>query len=648
MDIYKQLSDVEAVPASDFWLPIARQRLAGYHTQMTSANIPRSSERFAELSHAMRAEASVLEQIIKLFVAQWDADVPIINSLPPEILHYIFSLVAEIDRPHPPYVCLARDADHIRVCRLTDGFQHDRNSERRYPALGKGGYLGWIRLGHVCQSWRNALLGFPALWASDTGLLPRGTHTMLERAQNMPLSIRAYLSACRPEAGRAVLSAMAAQPMSDLVLRARELDIIDVRATHLQHLDAFFDRCTFPLVEHATVVGELDRPGVGHIRPLRYLATINAPRLRSLHLIMAFYPWSSSVLSSLSIGTAGEVFEDRGLDVDAQHIDYIMQASATTLKDLSLTGLWLVDDDDGRRTRPNAPGPTLPKLQSLRIHTALNSFRDWTVYSWILASTSLPLTARLMVRVTKAEAEADPDTICAAINDCMMAKQACHLNALAIVDEPLLDTPRSDCDYLSIALYPEGIDPPPPSYGSTDTETLTHSPLVFVGEYRNQNDTQFVSEFLDALSTAPVLPELSTITVSFHYNQNLTISAPLLSASKNVRTVSLRALGCGTDWDSDKLGESWRNCTDVLKGPVLPRLERLALHDIVDLQGLPDIFRSRLRSLEEAGHTPSKLRELQLNVLRKAEEVSWEQDGDDAVLVSTLHEFADSVVLLRM
>ncbi|KZV63716.1 hypothetical protein PENSPDRAFT_757751 [Peniophora sp. CONT] len=654
-DPLKQSSNIEAVPASDFWLSIARQRLAEYHAQMSSPTIPRSSKCFAELSSAMRTEASALEHISKLFVAQWNTDAPVINSLPREILDHIFSLVAEIDRPCPPYDCRAHKDSDVDYCRISGKYTYyETRRTNRYPALGKGGYLGWLRLGHVCQYWRTGLFSLPALWASDIGLLPRGLSPMLKRARSMPLTIRVYMSLCRPESA-AVLNAMATCPTSSMVLRARELDIIDVRKDNVDGLDAVLNACTFPMIERATIRGNnFDGP----IQPLHTLPTIRAPRLNSLHLINAFYPWTSSVLISLSLGDADHLSQDPEMELGAQHISYILRTSASTLETFSMSGCYFTEDEDHplESGSHNTLVTHFPNLQTLRIHTALDSPTEWEVYSWILVSVSLPVTAKLIVTtITKDLDIPESHTIRTVVKDCVRARRACNFDVLAIGDEPLLLGPLKNHAYIDFALHPETINSPTLlSLGAQDTTALIQTPLLIVCQYWDKSEYDISLEYLDALIEAASAhsQKFTTITYmarSMFFDSKMYMATfRSLCAGTDVRTFAIRAVDLERFDDVDDPMEDWRYLTDVLRGPVLPRLEHLTLHDVVDLARIPDILRSRVRSLGETGGTALKLRELRLNVVGQSGEVASAHDGDDTALVLSFSEFADSVILSRV
>ncbi|KZV74846.1 hypothetical protein PENSPDRAFT_748950 [Peniophora sp. CONT] len=51
-------------------------------------------------------------------------------------------------------------------------------------------HLGWITLSHVCRQLRDVLLGRKELWAQSIYRLPRARDCMLERAGNVPISLR--------------------------------------------------------------------------------------------------------------------------------------------------------------------------------------------------------------------------------------------------------------------------------------------------------------------------------------------------------------------------------------------------------------------------------------------------------------------------
>ncbi|KAI0042526.1 hypothetical protein FA95DRAFT_1500023, partial [Auriscalpium vulgare] len=82
--------------------------------------------------------------------------------LPPELLAYIFALLASIDPPE-------------------------------LYTLPMNGSPGWLAATHVCQRWRRVALEDPTLWAANISvpfpLGPRWADRFLSRAQDAPLTI---------------------------------------------------------------------------------------------------------------------------------------------------------------------------------------------------------------------------------------------------------------------------------------------------------------------------------------------------------------------------------------------------------------------------------------------------------------------------
>ncbi|KAI0038407.1 hypothetical protein FA95DRAFT_1599867 [Auriscalpium vulgare] len=87
-----------------------------------------------------------------------------VSRLPPEVLTHVFSLLSSVDRPRIKMSLNQNQAD-----------------------------LGWLKVTHVCQRWRNIALNEPLLWASDI-VLPsllgdRWAATFVTRAQDVPLTV---------------------------------------------------------------------------------------------------------------------------------------------------------------------------------------------------------------------------------------------------------------------------------------------------------------------------------------------------------------------------------------------------------------------------------------------------------------------------
>ncbi|KAI0046179.1 hypothetical protein FA95DRAFT_1413146 [Auriscalpium vulgare] len=90
-----------------------------------------------------------------------------VDHLPPEILNIVFSILSTIDRPR---------------------WKRIAHSNIRYKR-----HLGWLKVTHVCQRWRNIALRDPVLWASDIALPSSLGHrwaaAFVSRAQDVPLTV---------------------------------------------------------------------------------------------------------------------------------------------------------------------------------------------------------------------------------------------------------------------------------------------------------------------------------------------------------------------------------------------------------------------------------------------------------------------------
>ncbi|VDB97592.1 unnamed protein product [Peniophora sp. CBMAI 1063] len=648
LDAHVLPPDIEVAPASEVWLSLARQRLADYHAQMTSPKTPHTSERAAELSRAMRNEARILEHLSKLFVVQWHADAPGIHKLPNEILDYIFSLVAEMDRPCPPYDCRSHSAAEEKFCRLSNN-REDAYTEI-YPALGSGGYLGWLRLGHVCRSWRASLLGQPALWASDVGILPRGWDAMIERSRNMPLSIRVYSSPCRFE-GKAVIDAISRlAPLHPILRQVRELDLIDACSGRLERLDGLFNSCTFPCLRRVAIDGQW-RP----VQPLLALPKIQAPQLRSLQLSNTFYRWTSSVLSSLTVGDGDDPFA-AGLSLSNEHVMYMLQASASSLESLTLCGSLL--QEGANPDDQVMPTIALSRLRYLRIDAEILGPGYWERYSRALASVRVPPTARIVLNALS-EVDEDVqftlgteeimDTNVDVVTDCLRARQGCNLDGLVISGCPNAVNP-GDRETLSFAFYSDA-NGQLPALDSIDGDSDQPQSSLFMSfRYLTEVEYDPSLSYLLTLhqSDASVLAQLTSMAymADLKFQDLLGIRrtfSSLLEASTHVRTFALRDAPLSASEDEDVDEDDWHSLMCMLGGPVLPELECLMLYDVVSLLTLRGVLRSRMRAFSECGQNVPKLKELRVYMVDNDAETS---DNDTpAVLPPPLYEFADLVIL---
>ncbi|KZV69565.1 hypothetical protein PENSPDRAFT_735338 [Peniophora sp. CONT] len=101
-----------------------------------------------------------------------------VARLPNEVLCECFSIVALLE-PTP------KSWEHIES--MTRG----RLRSQASPVVDPLREMAWIRLGHVCRSWRAVLLGMPVLWAriAFTYPYPMAFSTLMDRAANAPVDV---------------------------------------------------------------------------------------------------------------------------------------------------------------------------------------------------------------------------------------------------------------------------------------------------------------------------------------------------------------------------------------------------------------------------------------------------------------------------
>ncbi|VDB87712.1 unnamed protein product [Peniophora sp. CBMAI 1063] len=123
------------------------------HGAQYSSSQPRER---AQLAEQLRADARTLETKLRHTQRRINQLSPI-GSLAPETLGIVFSFFSELEQPRAFNQCTS-------------------------------GSLGWLRLMHVCNAWRNVCISTPQLWANSLGRLPRALPVFLKRAgEHTPL-----------------------------------------------------------------------------------------------------------------------------------------------------------------------------------------------------------------------------------------------------------------------------------------------------------------------------------------------------------------------------------------------------------------------------------------------------------------------------
>ncbi|TFY80164.1 hypothetical protein EWM64_g3846, partial [Hericium alpestre] len=143
------------------WMSVYRSRVA-----TTDALTPQASEseRIAALS-LLAGEFQVLSTVTAL-VRRRSNVLTLMNRLPTEILTYIFAILTDVDPP--------------KRISFSSGERIERVYYRR---------LGWIRVTHVCSSWRQQALANFRLWTNiDAEHTPVWMDEVILRSRQMPLA----------------------------------------------------------------------------------------------------------------------------------------------------------------------------------------------------------------------------------------------------------------------------------------------------------------------------------------------------------------------------------------------------------------------------------------------------------------------------
>ncbi|VDC01363.1 unnamed protein product [Peniophora sp. CBMAI 1063] len=282
-----------------------RAQTSGFH---------RGSTLSTSLLDGLLSDARLLEDAASTLKGDYNAQPGSLNAMPPEILHHIFTLVAETERPIPPFN-LARlaarhsyDREHGTAPDDGDDEHEDALGDAEEPSWmsGRGGNLGWISLGHVCRLWRNISLSLSQLWARDVGALPGALRTMLDRAGDArPITLRLYGATFRRDDPEQELWDTIAQDEGALCQRICQLHLVESR---IGHVEAIY----FPRLSHYTFT-TLDSLVISaHELLTDSIPTIDTPVLRVADLTNVICLFTSNVLSDLSIRGTEPLYNSNG------------------------------------------------------------------------------------------------------------------------------------------------------------------------------------------------------------------------------------------------------------------------------------------------------------------------------------------------
>ncbi|KZV66016.1 hypothetical protein PENSPDRAFT_756038 [Peniophora sp. CONT] len=300
---------------------------------MLSSNCPSSQiigliekdlARLDDVSRALRAERNSVVSLLRL---------------PVEVIGNIIETCAHSDPPRPIDARKGHSAS-------TSG------------AHGSG-WLGWIRMSHVCQKLRRIMLEMPALWATIAFSVPMGHAEILLRARSVPLTV----SLLRLREKSSIVKSAEAHLVSARVIRL-DLGIAAARA--------MFEPVAAAPGKELGALEELrlSKKTATQVvtKDMVELSCLRAPRLRHLRLYNYFVPTTYSCLETLNLEyhRAPQLPRDPAHTLPQLHGDALlaMLCRCTSLRQLRLSGNLLAALP---APSPSRAAISLPSLQSLEM-----------------------------------------------------------------------------------------------------------------------------------------------------------------------------------------------------------------------------------------------------------------------------------------
>ncbi|KAI0315787.1 hypothetical protein OF83DRAFT_322418 [Amylostereum chailletii] len=252
----------------NYWKAAAQTRAIEIGADRIPSMLSGASRR--QVAEHIDHDIEELKQILLEFTARRNTYTAI-SHIPLEVIGEVMHYVSDIDPPQPPLI-----SDSGRPI----------SSQPR-----AGGNLGWVRLSHVCQTWRNLLFRLPRIWARHIGTLPRALDTMLRYAGTFPLNVYVFETPYRPYGPET----------TDVVLdEAERIALLRVsEATHwgvVSRLNTLSGRTLPNLREVDLDTSQLRVAAEDYARQ-----PIVAPRLTFLSLRNCFIPWTAISLTHLTI-----------------------------------------------------------------------------------------------------------------------------------------------------------------------------------------------------------------------------------------------------------------------------------------------------------------------------------------------------------
>ncbi|KAH9886273.1 hypothetical protein C8Q73DRAFT_285472 [Cubamyces lactineus] len=173
---------------------------------------------------------------------------------------------------------------------------HGWNKSHRHP-----GSRQWLRITWVCRCWREVALSAPALWSFIQSASACTDHAFveaaLERARRVPLNIDLTF-ASHGDRAPSLLASLFVHSQRIQVMRLQML--LETSTMQLFFESMAASRLEMPLLECLSIADRAVDDADGNPLPyLSHLTREHVPRLHTLHLSFAHFPWNSSIYSSL-------------------------------------------------------------------------------------------------------------------------------------------------------------------------------------------------------------------------------------------------------------------------------------------------------------------------------------------------------------
>ncbi|KAI0030509.1 hypothetical protein K488DRAFT_87707 [Vararia minispora EC-137] len=170
--------------------------------------------------------------------------------------------------------------------------------------------LGWVKLSHICRSWRRLAIDYEHAWATSIGQLPLATDVFVERAGSSLLT--AEMSGERPLLPNAALAYSPADEASGARvlrnLRFSRFKSVRVADGRVRACRFAMELCTQSMVDplvHLAVLELEDLPWTLSREDTENLGrgvlTLHAPNLEKLRLKNCFFDFSCSNLRTLEV-----------------------------------------------------------------------------------------------------------------------------------------------------------------------------------------------------------------------------------------------------------------------------------------------------------------------------------------------------------